>query len=252
MQKANIKLTAAIVDDDFSSSALLNSIITDFIPELEVTQIFNDAQKAATHLTKQLPDILFVDVEMPVMDGISLVKLLDPGLECMVVFVTGHADYAIDAIKLGAREFLLKPITANSVKDAIQNLLKRRIEQEEVKPNRLGNKILIKKLDRISILDLDNVVYFEADRAYTVIYLMNDEPIRSSKPLGIYKKALLLNSNFIEINRSIIINLNHVKNLVKEKDKSLILLGNGGRLKISNRTSYALIQSIEKMIPHTF
>lgn len=243
---------AVIVEDDATSIELLKTIVDEFVPNVTIEATFGDPNKAATYLVRNMPDILFVDVEMPGFDGLELVRLLKPTNDCMVVFVTGHKHYAIDALKLGAKDYLLKPITPSSVKQVVDRIAESLVEKESTVSVGLENKMLVRKLDRVSVINLDTITYLEAEGAYTMIYFLNEEPVKSSKALGIYKKGLEGNPNFVEINRSILLNLHHVKDVVREGKRSHVLLHNGFQMDISNRTAASLVQIIEEMMPKNF
>lgn len=244
------KLNAVIIDDDQNSIDLMRSVISNFVDEIEITGTFTNPVEASKYLNAGLPDILFVDIEMPELDGISLVKLLDPGLDCMVVFVTGHSEHAIEAMQVGARGYLLKPVSPNNLREVVTSLLKQFDNSDLLKSGQMFNKLLVKKLDSLTVLDINDILYFEADRAYTTIYSVTEDPIRSSKPLGTYKKVLAGYTNFMEVNRSVLLNLNHLRSINKEEEHSVVVMKNGNKLKLSNRNSYSLIQVLEKLVPH--
>lgn len=246
------KMKAVIVEDDFTSIELLKTIIADFIPNLIVDASFEDPNKAASYLVKNMPDLLFVDIEMPGFNGLDLVRLLKPSKSCNIVFVTGHKDYAIEALKLGAKDYLLKPLTPSSVKQVVDNIIGSVVEEESIPSIGLENKMLIRKIDRVSVVDLNAVTYLEAEGAYTNVYFLNEEPMKSSKALGIYKKGLEGNPNFVEINRSILLNLHHVKDVIREGSRSSVLLNNGFQMDVSNRTAAGLVQIIEELMPKNF
>lgn len=246
------KMKAVIVEDEFTSIELLKNIIADFIPSLIVDESFDDPNKAASYLVRNMPDLLFVDIEMPGFNGLDLVRLLKPSKSCHVIFVTGHKDYAIEALKLGAKDYLLKPLTPGSVKQVVDNIIGSVAEEASIPSIGLENKMLIRKIDRVSVVDLNTVTYLEAEGAYTNVYFLNEEPMKSSKALGIYKKGLEGNPNFVEINRSILLNLHHVKDVIREGSRSSVLLNNGFQMDVSNRTAAGLVQIIEELMPKNF
>lgn len=242
------KLNTIIVDDDYSSGILLKSIIEEYIPELEVSEIYNEPSKAAGNLVKEMPDILFLDVEMPEFSGLDLVKLINPTNANNIVFITGHEKYAIEAIKLGVKYYLLKPITATHVKEVVSNILKQRILHEEQIRAQMSNKLLINRHDRASVVNIDEILYMEADGPYTEFHLTNGQQIRSSKSLGNYKKALQDKPNFIQVHRSVVLNFNHIREILKEDNNGVVVLTNDIRLDVSSSSSAKLIQNIHEIL----
>lgn len=246
------KLEAVIVEDDTTSIELMKSVIHEFIPNVEVKQTFDDPRAAASYLLKNPADLLFVDIEMPGFNGIELVKLLNPPKSTKVIFVTGHSEYAIDAIKLGAKDYVLKPITPGSLKEVVDKVALEFTHADEADTFSFDNRMLVRKLDRVSVIDIDTITYLEADGAYTMIYFDKDEPLRSSRALGIYKYGLEGNSKFIEITRSVILNIGFVTDVVRDGSRSYIVLSNGVRMDVSNRTAAGLVQAIENLMPKSF
>ncbi|MBL7811943.1 MAG: response regulator transcription factor [Bacteroidetes bacterium] len=245
------KLSAVLVDDNKQSALLIGEIIRRYIPELELIQVFDQPTIALDYILQHQPEVLFLDIDMPEYNGIELAKLLPEDIRKRVIYITGHQEYAISALKLGVQDYLLKPVTALEIREAVNRIL----EQLKVAApsSAVIPRLVLNKNDRMYLIDFDDILYLNADGQYTDIYLADGRCMRSSNSLGYYKTLLAERSNFIPLHRSYIVNMNNIKEIEKdENNDGTILMSNGHQLVFSTKIKNKLIQSIQEAISKNF
>jgi two-component system LytT family response regulator len=228
----------------------------------------NDVEVIATsnspHLGKLLieehhPDLVFLDVEMPGMSGIDLVgSFKDPAFH--VVFVTAFDAYAIEALRLSAIDYLLKPVEGDDIinvvakiKTAIrknenylssqfQNLEKLLTQSHVSSESRIG----IAMAEKIVFVNISDILYCEASGVYTNIYLNDGKKILASKPLGDFESQLSA-QKFFRIHHSTLINLNHIKEF-QRFNGGYVVMRNNAKLEVSHRKRKDFLEAINDSV----
>ena len=229
------KLKAVIVDDEKLSRENLKSLIGEYCQNIEVIGEANSVKTANSKILELEPDVLFLDINMPRQSGFDLLQSL-PDKDFMVVFVTAHNEYGIQAVKVNAVDYLLKPIDINELISAEKKLLQRRNFKEE--PHLHNNyegykKIIVNHSQGFSIIDIDKIVRLEASRNYTKIYLNDETEITSSKNLKEFED-ILNNKTFCRIHKSHLINLKYLKEY-SNLDGGTAIMSDNSRIVISRR-----------------
>lgn len=245
------KLSAVIVDDNNSTVELLKNIIKMVSLNMEVVASFDNFSNASDYLFKNKPDVLFLNVELFGFNIHEYERLVISKLEDVPIIIIGKNENN-DSKKVDMDNILLQLIASQKGNSLFTENYKELVGMKSNVSSVLANKLLVRKLDRLSVIEIESVTYMEADGAYTIMNFLNGEKVKYSKALGIFKKGLETNYNFVEINRSIVINLCHVKDVVRQGKSSYINLSNGLHINISNRTAVSLIRIIEDMIQISF
>lgn len=216
-------LDAVIVDDEEKAIQSLSWELTNFSDEIKVVASFTDAHEALAYLDKNGPDCLFLDIEMPVMDGFQFIQKLN-NKEFPVVITTAYNQYAIKALKNEAIDYLLKPIDTDDLKDTIVKIKKfnsRNFTAEKLESillnfnaNSLKKKVTINTDGKLLFLDSDEILYAESDGNYSTLYLADGQKIVLTKKLKEVNQLLPADS-FFRIHNSYIINLNKIKEFLK-------------------------------------
>lgn len=248
-------IPAIIIDDEVSNVQLLKKMLEYNCPSVEIIATETDARKAIAVLEELQPRLVFLDVEMPHLNGFDILKKLEP-LEFEVIFVTAYSQYAIEAFEHHAAGYVTKPINAQKLAAAVQAALKR-IEEKTV------NKTLFSLLDQnhratqpdkiplstgngLIFVKLSDIIYCESSGNYTHFYLQDGRKNIVSRQLGDYEK-LLPESNFIRIHDKYIINLAYIKEY-KKGSGGEVLLENGKELPVSSRRKEDFLARFEKWI----
>lgn len=245
------KLTAIITDDErHSREALLQKIIKN-CPEVEILAMCSSAQEGIEALNNYAPDVLFLDIEMPVINGFEMLKMLHTEAP-QIIFTTAYNEFAIQAIRYSALDYLVKPIEVEELKAAIvrahQNLKNPIHQQLQILMDNLSasssrQSLAISTAEGINLVNLREILYLEAEGNYTWITLKHQK-ILSSKTLGEFEEALP-NTRFFRIHHSSIIHLEHLKQYIRG-DGGEIVMQDGKHLPIARRRKDELLEKIKK------
>lgn len=230
------KLRALIIDDEKLSRENLKTLISEYCKNIDVISEANSVKTANSKILELEPDVLFLDINMPGQSGFDLLQSL-PDKKFMVVFVTAHNEYGIQAVKVNAVDYLLKPIDINELKAAEKKLLQRRkdINEELQSHNNYEGykKIIVNHSHGFSIIDIKNIVRLEASRNYTKIILNDETEIISSKNLKEFED-ILNSKSFYRIHKSHLINLKYLKEY-SNLDGGTAIMSDNSRIIISRR-----------------
>jgi two-component system, LytTR family, response regulator len=238
------QLKAILIDDEPRGISSLQKLLQINCPNVDVIGSSTEVNEAINMIRKLLPDIIFLDIAMPVKNGFELLKELND-LNFEVIFVTAHNQFMIEAFHFSAVDYLLKPVEDNLLIEAV-NRAKKRIElksghkQIETLLHNLQQKrpahkmrICIPSLKGFQVVELDDILYAESYGNYTNLYIQNKPMICTSKPMHEYEK-LLEDAGFVRIHKSVLVNLLHVKEYLRGEGGSVIL-SNGHEVEVARR-----------------
>ncbi len=237
-------LRTCILDDESLAISALKVDIERHCPQVKIQATFNSPTEALIYLKNNDIDLLFLDIEMPIMNGIQFLEALGH-FNFDVIFTTAYQEYALQAIKLKAKDYLLKPIDADELKNAIDNLIKTYPTELKI-PSKKPTKIALPDASGIEFVELDSIIYCLADKNYTTFFMLNNEKKVVSKNLGEFEK-ILDDSKFIRIHQSSIININFVKKITKGENASVIMK-NGTELSVSRAKKNDFMELLEQFL----
>lgn len=216
-------LQAVIVDDEKKALQSLSWELTNFSDEINVIAAFTDPFEALSYLNNNSPDCLFLDIEMPTMDGFQFIQKLS-NKDFPVVITTAYNQYAIKALKNEAIDYLLKPIDSDDLKETIAKIKKYnaktytadRLEKILLNFNadEKHKKITFNTDGKLVFLESREILYAESDGNYSTIYLSDGHKIVLTKKLKEVNE-LLPSDSFFRIHNSYIINLTKIKEFLK-------------------------------------
>lgn len=239
------QLTAVIVDDELHGRENLRMILENYCPEIEVTGIAASVTEALTLAGKLSPQVVFLDINMPVLDGFDFLELT-PDRTFLTVFVTAYNEYGINAVKAGAAEYLLKPIDIRELKKTVTKLLALNEKNGTPLPTPSFDKIIVPETNGFSVLNVDEIVRFEAEGSYCYIFTADGKKATVSRTLSDFEKSLPAGV-FCRVHRSSLINLD----LVKEYsviDGGTVTMTDGTRIEVSRRKTNYFITMIRKRL----
>jgi two-component system LytT family response regulator len=198
------------------------------------------------------PDILFLDIQMPVVNGFEVIKALKEPIP-EIIFVTAYDAFAMKAFRFNAVDYLVKPIETSELKEAVEKVLSKVNHQVKVAelPGLLNNikmlqspkpKFAIPTLEGVEYVPIEEIIHCKADDNYTHIFLTNNKTIIASKTLKEFE-LFLKDFHFFRIHHSHLINSNHIRKYLKS-DGGYLQMENGDTLPISRSRKEALIQKL--------
>jgi len=239
--------TCVIVDDEKLARDLLREYI-EGISDLEIAGECAKGSEAVEVVNRVKPDILFLDVQMPGMNGFDVLEEIDH--EPYVIFTTAYDQYAIKAFEKNAVDYLLKPLDEERFRSAVNRALKRKTSErgsvEELlrnfKPDgrNFESHIFVQKSEKLFNLPVEDIVYLEASGDYTIITTQNDQFVSSS---GIGKLEEIMDPDtFIRVHRSTIININSLKEIERHFNGGMVVKMLNGKSFPVSRTYARLIR----------
>jgi two-component system, LytTR family, response regulator len=249
-----------IIDDEPSAVRLLSTLLKKHCKEevdLLATALTPGEGKALIEQLK--PDLVFLDVEMPGMTGMDLVRSFHAPT-FRVVFVTAYDAYAVEAFRVSAVDYILKPIGSEDVIRVIQKIktdVKNELNKLSVQLLQLDKllnthsdnaeqKIGIAMADKIVFLNFSKIIYCEASGPYTHVYLTDGQKLVSSKALGEFE-AQLGGNKFFRIHHHYLINLNQVKEFQRQ-DGGYVIMENNKELEVSKRRRKDFLDAIQDFV----
>jgi two-component system LytT family response regulator len=242
-----------IIDDENSASEFLEKMLQRYFPnKFYVCSLCESIDDAVVAIETYQPDLVFLDIQMPNKNGFELFKEVKE-INFEVIFTTAHSEYAIEAIKRSALDYLLKPINYIDLLGAVtrfENKSKKENQQkqfnvllENINTGEVAHKKLaISTETGIEFVKFNSIVYLEAQNNYTKINMLDGTTIIASKTLKSFDE-LLPSELFFRIHKSYLINMNFVKKFFKIDD-FLVELTTGEKLPLSYRKKNEFISAI--------
>ncbi len=249
-----------IVDDEPSAISVLTTILKKHCrDDVDLLASASTPEEGKQLIGQLHPDLVFMDVEMPGMTGMDLVRsFTNPSFR--VVFVTAYDAYALEAFRVSAVDYLLKPIGSEDVIKVVQKV-KADVRNELSKlslqlqhldtllnnhPDHSDQKIGIAMSDKIVFISFSSIIYCEASGPYTHVYLSDGQKLVSSKALGEFE-AQLSGNKFFRIHHHYLINLNKVKEF-QRNDGGYVIMENGKELEVSQRRRKEFLDAIQDIV----
>lgn len=227
------KMTAIIIDDELKGRSALRQKLSDYCPQVQVLGEADDGDEGLALIEKSHPDIIFLDIEMPRMNGFEMLHHVREK-QFHLIFTTAYDQYAIKAIKYAAFDYLLKPVDIDELKTAVEKA--GQVKRENATHDKLValeqnlsdrfhlHKIAIPTMEGLSFYNFNDIVYLQAKSNYSTIVFKDQPRILTSRSLGDYEDVLPSES-FFRSHHSYIINIHHIRRYIK---------GDGGQIEMTN------------------
>jgi len=224
-------LKAIIIDDEPDCVKLLALQLKMYCPQVQVVAECTESETGFTKIKELLPDIVFMDIEMPVMNGFQLLEKIG-AIKFSLVFVTAYDQFAVKAFRFSALDYLLKPIDGKDLKAAVEKAEQRLYPQAQQLSllkeqmhggiKNLPDKIALPYQNGVIFAEIKNVIYCESDNNYTRFYTEDGKKYVVAKTLGDIQE-ILEERNFLRIHRQYLINLSHIKKYVRGEGNYVIM-----------------------------
>jgi len=250
---SNPAIKALIIDDEALSADMLNYLIEKNVPAISLVKRTTSALEGLNLIESFKPDILFLDIQMPFLTGFELLAKL-PNHPFSVIFTTAYNKYAIKAIRFSALDYLLKPIDADELVQAIDRYLQQKNEKkqsQDLYSNFMNNlqasegkqyRLALHTHNGLKLVTPQEIIRCEASNNYTIFYLTNNTSITTSKTIKEYEE-ILGEYNFVRVHKSHLVNLNFVEQLT---NKHQLLLSNKTLVDVSRRRKSELMEVLKK------
>lgn len=230
-------IKAVIIDDELHSIETLKWKLENYCPEVSVVAAFEKPAEGVAWLKQHEPDLLFLDIEMPMLNGFDVLEELGKDIPFDIIFTTAYDNFGIQAVKFSALDYLLKPVQNKELKEAIekhQRKAQRRIPVEQmdvlltnIQAERKGKmgRIALASKESIEFVDPQVIICCEANSNYTTVYLTDNRKKVISRILKDFED-MLTPYHFFRAHNSYLVNLNQVREFIR---------GDGGYLVMENK-----------------
>lgn len=198
-----------IVDDEQAARQGLEKLLLKFTQDVSYIDTASSVKEAIEKIENQMFDVVFLDIQMPGGNGFTLFDEIE-NPDFSVIFTTAHSEYAIQAFRVGAVDYLLKPIDPDALIEATNKVKSQLVSTERKLNQTTKTKIGVPLSTGIKFINIDQIIRLESERNYTTICIANDKPVLISKPLKEFESALD-NHDFLRVHNSHIVNLQYVK-----------------------------------------
>lgn len=242
-----------IAEHDNHTLDMITNTIQTYCPNVMIAALVQDIKTCIGAINEQEPDLLLIDIKLPDGSGFELIDhFTKPDFK--VIFISTYADYAIKAIKYNAIDYLLKPIKADELAQAVKKADDIIRFEEKLQAKALGKSIgslnkshrmVLKSIDQIHVIDSNDIVHIEADGNYSTFYLTDCRKIVVSKSTKEYEEALL-DQGFHRIHKSHIVNINKMIYFDKTDGGTLVMC-NGDQVPVASRKRDMLMELFDNL-----
>ena len=248
-------MKAILVDDEPDGIRTLKKMLESHCPNVDVAATCSNAAVAKQELERIRPDVIFLDIQMPGKSGLDLLTEI-PEKDFEVIFVTAHNEYMLQALQYSAADYLLKPVDEDRLIEAVQRV-ETRIQAEKKEwtetlmhnLNKAGSpsemKLCLPTLKGFIVVKLDDIIYCEAERSYTIFHLDGKRTVTVSKSLIEYDN-LLQETQFFRIHKSFLINLNHIKEY-QRGEGGLVIMTDNAEIEVSRRKKEFFLNRMKEL-----
>jgi two-component system, LytTR family, response regulator len=245
-------MNCIIIDDEKHCLSTLTHLLETRFPEIHILATCNESLKAYGIIQQYMPDFIFLDIEMPFLNGFDLLSKFDT-LSFDVIFTTAYDSYAIKAIKYSALDYLLKPIdktdlafAIEKVRSKLSSISKAQVQMAiDVHNHQLPDTIALPTHDGLTFASVNNIVYCSAEGKNTRLYMMDRNDIVIPRSLGLVEESLT-DYTFFRIHHSILINLHQVKKYARG-DGGEVIMSNGGILQVARARKIDFMNILSKL-----
>jgi two-component system LytT family response regulator len=248
-------LRTLIIDDESHIRVTLARFLAKYCPQARLIGEAGSVEAGLEAIKHYHPDLVLLDIKMDDGTGFDLLRRLDQ-VDFKVIFVTAFEEYAVKAFKYSAVDFLLKPVNPQELAEAVQRALEmaqgdyhtrlKALEDNFKAQEAHQRKIILKTMENIYLMDVQDIIFCESDGCYTHIFSNHHDKITTSKSLREYDD-MLEDAGFFRVHKSYLINLRHIKRFEK-LDGGFIVLTNDHKIPVASRKKDELLEMLERLV----
>lgn len=241
-------INAIIIDDEMHCRKALGMLLKEYCPHVQVTDQCSDAESGLTAIQRLKPDLVFLDIEMPNMNGFEMLEKI-PQINFEIIFTTSYDQYAIKAIRFSALDYLLKPVEKDELQRAVEKVshrLRYPIPQQlEILLQKLHQpvspiqKIALPTMEGLQMIAVNSIISCESDSNYTIFFLKNKQKLIVSRPLKEIEE-MLEEYSFLRVHNSYLVSLNEIDKYVKGEGGYLVMT-DGSAIDVSRSKKETLL-----------
>jgi two-component system, LytTR family, response regulator len=243
-------IKAVIVDDEPYSCEVLSALLQKYCPEVSVEAVCYSSEVALTVLSSTNVQLLFLDIEMPHMNGFQLLEKL-PRINFEVIFTTSYDQYAIKAFRFSALDYLLKPVDREelqaAVKKASQRLQSPMPQQLEILLQKINssnsvNRIALPTMEGLQLVPIHSIISCASSSNYTILHLKDKQKLTVSRTLKEIEE-MLDDHNFLRVHHSNLVNLAEIRKYIRGEGGQVIM-SDGSSVDVSRSKKETLLKSL--------
>lgn len=243
-------MTAILIDDEPMALTSMERMLAKYCPQVEIVGKTINPEEGVKLINQTKPDVLFLDIAMPKMDGFTLLKQIED-TNVQVIFITAYDEYALQAFKTAAADYLLKPVDKDELiqaVDKVSQLLESDTTQnyianlfESLQNNKNNTSIGLPTMEGLDFVKTDTIIYCHSDGNYTEIFLDDKRKFLVTRKIKFMEEKLDA-SQFVRVHNSYLINLNYVEKYIKGRGGTVIMT-NGDSIPVSVRKKNDFLDS---------
>ena len=240
-------IRAIVIDDEIHCRKTLGMLLKEYCPDVQVIDQCNDAESGLAAIQRLRPDLVFLDIEMPNMNGFQMLEKIQE-ITFEIIFTTSYDQYAIKAIRFSALDYLLKPVEREELQRAVQKVADRldhptpqQLEillQKIQQPASSFQRIALPTMEGLQMIALNSIISCASDSNYTLFLLKNKQKLIVSRPLKEIEE-ILEDYSFLRVHNSYLVNLNEIDKYIK---------GEGGYLVMTDGSTIDVSRSKKEML----
>jgi len=247
-------IKAIIIDDESKARQLLEAMLADCDTEIEVLAQCADLPSGVKAIKKFAPDLVFLDIEMPVYSGLELLDFFnEEEINFSVIFITAYSQYALQAFRFSAVDYLLKPININLLQEALERFRKKTQKdnknllalKQNISTQSKNKKIGLPQSHGIRFVESHEILFVKGERAYSEIYLTSGEKILVSRHLKQIGETFEGIDYLVRCQKSYIVNTNHITAYCKQ-DGGYLLVADKHQVSVSANKVEEILALISK------
>jgi two-component system LytT family response regulator len=235
-------IRAIAIDDEPAAISTLTLMIEKYVPEITELHTSNQPEHGLEMIRQLKPELVFLDIQMPVLTGFELLKQLD-SIDFEIIFTTAYDQYAIEAIRFSALDYLVKPLDAEDLKRAVHRFVEHRDKKEQSRKDLYQNllhnikstqsefKLAISSSEGIFFYNPSQIIRLEAESNYTRFFFTDKKPLVVAKTLGEYEE-MLGPHGFLRTHRTHLVNRTYVQSYMPD---GFLLMKDNSKVEISRR-----------------
>ena len=244
-------ISAIIIDDEPYCCEALTTLLEDYCPEVEILGTYHNGIDGMAAIRQKSPDLIFLDVEMPKMNGFDMLEQL-PAVNFHIIFTTSYDQYALKAIRFSAIDYLLKPVDQEELVKAVHKVIQRSqkpiAQQLEILLQKIHNpsppisKMAMPTMEGLQMIQINQVISCEADSNYTILHLKEKKRKVVSSTLKEIEE-LLEEHSFLRVHRCYLVNLNEIEKYMKGEG-GFLLMSDGSTVDVSRSKKELLLKKL--------